>query len=220
MIIIKSIKGFIFDLDGVITDTANYHYQSWKKMTDEEDMKFNKKINEKLRGLTREKSLEVILNEQKNYKAISQSKISKLLNKKNKYYQKYIENMGDEDLLPGIKKLLNNIYKKDYKMSIASSSKNARSIIKKLGLSDFFEVISDGNSVNKNKPAPDLFLYTAQEMQIKSNNCVVIEDSQAGVKAAINANMQVVGIGPIERIGEAHYCYKNVRDIDLDKILK
>ena len=215
MIIIKNIKGIIFDLDGIITDTADYHYQSWRKMTNEENIKFNRKINEKLRGLTREKSLKVILNG----KEISKTKKEELLKRKNEYYHEFIANMDETDLIPGIQDILYSLKNKEYKMSIASSSKNARPIINKLGFSDLFEVIADGNSVAKNKPAPDLFLYTADKMNLKPEHCLVIEDSQAGVQAALKANMSVVGIGPEKRIGEADFCYTQVKNINLKQIL-
>ena len=215
MIIIKKIEGFIFDLDGIITDTADYHYQSWKKMTSEEKIKFNRDINEKLRGLTREKSLEVILNG----KNISKSKKEELLKRKNEYYHEYIAEMDEKDLIPGIKSILNTLDKKEYRMSIASSSKNAGPIIEKLNLLHFFEVISDGNSVSKNKPAPDLFLHTANKMKVRPEKCVVIEDSKAGVQAAKSADMKVVGIGPKDRIGVADFCYKKVKNIKLEEIL-
>ncbi|MFW6270089.1 MAG: beta-phosphoglucomutase [Bacillota bacterium] len=211
----KTIKGVIFDLDGVITDTADYHFKSWKRLAEEENISFNKKDNEKLRGLTREKSLETILKE----KDISPSQKKDFLKRKNDYFHEYISDMDESDLLPGVKKLLNRLKQKKIKMGVASSSKNARIIINRLGFEDFFMVIGDGNSVNKNKPAPDIFLYAADKMNIPPVKCVVIEDSKAGVEAAIKAGMKVVGIGPEKRVGKADCIYKEIKNIEIEQLL-
>lgn len=212
----KDYEAIIFDLDGVITDTAEYHYQSWQRMADEEGLEFNREINEKLRGVSRERSLEIILDGEK----ISEDEMKRLMDKKNGYYQEYLKEMDETDLLPGARELINDSLDKEFKLAIASSSKNAKTVISALNISDFFEVIADGFSVNNPKPAPDLFLYAAEKMGLISEQCIVFEDAKAGIDAAQAANMLSVGIGPENRVGHADFRFDKVQDVDLEIILK
>ncbi|MGM0438489.1 MAG: beta-phosphoglucomutase [Bacillota bacterium] len=213
----NNLKAIIFDLDGVVTDTAEYHYKSWKTSLKEEGINFTKKDNEKLRGLSRRDSVKTIAQTKDIY--FSKQKEDEIMYKKNNYYQEIIVDLDKEDMIDGIYEILLELKNEGYKMAVASASRNAKQVIKSLELDDFFEVIADGNSVNKSKPAPDLFLFTAKEMGFKPEKCLVIEDSKAGVKGAKKAGMKVVGIGPKERIGEADYCYKKVCHINLKEIL-
>lgn len=212
----KDYEAIIFDLDGVITDTAEYHYQSWQRMADEEGLEFNREINEKLRGVSRERSLEIILDGEK----ISEDEMKRLMDKKNGYYQEYLKEMDETDLLPGARELIDDSLDKGFKLAIASSSKNAKTVISALNISDFFEVIADGFSVNNPKPAPDLFLYAAEKMGLISEQCIVFEDAKAGIDAAQAANMLSVGIGPENRVGHADFRFDKVQDVDLEIILK
>lgn len=213
----KKIKGIIFDLDGILTDTAEYHYRSWKKPLEDIGIYFSKSDNEKLRGLSRRDSIRTIISEKK--AKISKEKEEEIMDDKNKYYQYLISDLNRDDMLPGIYDILCNLKEKKYRLAVASSSRNAKIVIDSLGLNSFFETVSDGNSVERSKPAPDLFLLTAEMIDIKPENCLVLEDSKAGVKGAKRAGMWVIGIGPKDRIGDADFCYKNVVDIELDKIL-
>ena len=215
MIVIIDIKGFIFDLDGVITETAEYHYRSWKRMTEEENIYFDREVNEKLRGLSRENSLDVILDGEK----VSQQRREHMLQRKNQYYHELINKMTRDFMIPGVKKLLFTLKEKGYKLAVASASKNAIPILKKLGIIDLFLTISDGNSVTNIKPAPDIFLHTAEKLNLEPSSCVVIEDSEAGIEAALAAGMLTVGIGPKERVGRADLVYERVADIKLENIL-
>ncbi|ACL68804.1 beta-phosphoglucomutase [Halothermothrix orenii] len=215
MIIHREIKGFIFDLDGVITDTAELHYRSWKKLADEEGIPFTREDNEQLRGVSRRKSLELLLNGRE----VPEEKKLEMMDRKNNYYKEFIKQITEEDLLPGAKELLDELKSRGYKLAVASASKNAKPVIKNLGVEHVFDQISDGYSVEKTKPAPDLFLYTAKQLGLKPEECVVIEDAEAGIEAALAAGMTAVGIGPEERVGKAHFRYDKVADINLDDIL-
>lgn len=210
------IKAFILDLDGVITDTAEFHFKAWKKMADEEGIPFEREDNEKLRGVSRRKSMELILDGRE----MAEEKIQKLMDRKNRYYNDFLENLSHDDLLPGAQELIDEIIRRGYKIAVASSSRNAKTVIKNLGIMDIFDTISDGHSVENSKPAPDLFLHTAEKLDLEPESCVVIEDAESGVEGALAADMIAVGVGPEERVGKAHYRYDKVKDIDLDEIIE
>ncbi|MEA5517183.1 beta-phosphoglucomutase [Nodularia sp. UHCC 0506] len=196
----SQIQGVIFDLDGVLTDTAEYHYQAWQKLADEEGIEFNRQANEALRGISRRASLMMII---KN-KRFSESKIQEMLARKNAYYVQLIENITPKDVLPGAIALLDELREKGIKIAIGSASKNAQVVVERLGIADQVDAIADGYSVQQPKPAPDLFLYAAQQLEVPPEQCVVFEDAAAGVEAALAAGMWAVGIGPSERVGAAH----------------
>ena len=210
------IKAYILDLDGVITDTAEFHFKAWKKMADEEGIPFGREDNEKLRGVSRRKSMELILNGRE----MEESKIQKLMDRKNEYYNDFLNNLSEGDLLPGARDLIDEIISRGYKIAVASSSRNAKTVLKNLGIMDIFDTISDGHSVENSKPAPDLFLHTAEKLDLSPKDCVVIEDAESGIKGALAANMVAVGVGPEDRLGKAHYRYDTVKDINLDEIIK
>jgi len=212
----KKIKGFIFDLDGVITDTAEYHYKSWQKLADEEDLFFNREVNEQLRGVSRMESLEIILDG----KEIPEDLKKEWTDRKNAYYQEYLEEISKDDILDDMEAKLKKLKADGFKLAVGSSSRNARKVLKHLQITDVFDTIADGNSVENAKPAPDLFLHAAKNLGLEPEECVVLEDAESGVEAALAANMGAVGVGPEGRVGKAHLVYRNVRDIDFDEILK
>jgi beta-phosphoglucomutase len=212
----NKIKAFIFDLDGVITDTAEYHYKSWQTLADEEDLFFNREINEKLRGVSRMDSLEIILDG----KEVTEDIKKEWTDRKNAYYQKYLEEITKENILDDIEEKLKRIKNDGFKIAVGSSSRNARKVLKQLKIYDVFDAISDGNSVENAKPAPDLFLHTAKNLGVEPEECVVLEDAESGVEAALAANMKVVGVGPEARVGKANLVYGNVGSIDFDEILE
>jgi kojibiose phosphorylase len=194
------IRGFIFDLDGVLTDTAEYHYLAWQKLADEEGIPFNRQINEALRGVSRRASLMLIIGD----RAYSEDQIQEMMARKNRYYVELIQNITPQDLLPGAIALLHELRQAGIKIAIGSGSKNAQTVIEKLGIANQIDSLADGYSVQKPKPAPDLFLYAAHQLGLKPEQCVVVEDAAAGVAAALAGGMWAIGIGPSERVGTAH----------------
>lgn len=210
------IKGFIFDLDGVITDTAEYHYKSWQTLADEEGLTFNREINEQLRGVSRMDSLDIILDG----KDVPEETKKEWTDRKNGYYQEYLEEISKDDILDDMESKLKRLIEDGYKIAVASSSRNAKKVLKNLGITEMFDTISDGNSVENAKPAPDLFLHTAEKIGLKPEECVVLEDAESGVEAALAANMKAVGVGPEKRVGKAHLVYSSVEEIDFDEIIE
>lgn len=211
----KKIEAFIFDLDGVLTDTAEYHYLAWKRLADEEGLPFNRQDNEQLRGVSRRASLELILKD----RSLSEAKIREMMERKNGYYRAYLEGIDEKDLLPGALDILKRLKGKGYRLALASASKNAPTVVDHLKIGPYFEVIADGNSVEKTKPAPDLFLYTAEKLGLPPEKCIVVEDAEAGIAAAKAAGMATIGIGPPDRVGEADHIYPGVRSIKLEEVL-
>ncbi|RCW41169.1 MULTISPECIES: beta-phosphoglucomutase [unclassified Halanaerobium] len=211
----NNIKGFIFDLDGVITDTSEYHFQSWKQLSEEEGFEFNREINEKLRGVSRMRSLEIILDGKK----LSEAKKKELTDRKNKYYQQLLENLNKDNIIGNMENILKRLKERGFKIAVASSSKNAKKVLKRLKIIDIFDTISDGDSVENAKPAPDLFLHTAEKLALEPEECVVVEDAESGIKAALKANMLAVGIGPEERLNGADIIYTEISELNIDEIL-
>ena len=212
----SKINTFIFDLDGVITDTAEFHYLAWKRLADEEGLKFDKNINEDLKGISRMDSLNIILN--RNNKTISEEKLQKWATRKNDYYVEYIKKITPDNLLPGIASLLKALKQKNINIALGSASKNARMVLNRLQIFDYFNLIGDGNSVKHSKPAPDLFLYCAKELGVAPKKCIVIEDAEAGIEAAKSAGMKAIGIGSKQQLHKADFIYPSPANIDIDKL--
>ncbi|MDM9381908.1 beta-phosphoglucomutase [Chlorogloeopsis sp. ULAP01] len=206
----SDIRGFIFDLDGVLTDTAEYHYLAWQKLADEEGLLFNREANEALRGVSRRESLLRIVGD----KHYPEEKLQEMMDRKNQYYVDSIENISPKDLLPGVLTLLDELRQAGIKIALGSASKNARPVVEKLGIANRIDAIADGYSVQRPKPAPDLFLYAANQLGLEPAQCVVVEDAEAGIEAALAAGMWTVGLGPISRVGEAHVVLPNLADTD------
>ncbi len=202
-------------MDGVLTDTVELHYQSFKKLALEERVPFNRDINESLRGLSREDSLAILFND----RVLTQPELQRLMKKKNKYFLELAASMTTKDLLPGVKDFLDLLKDRGFKIGLASSSKNTKTIIEKLEIKAYFESISDGYSVKQAKPAPDLFLHAAKSLRVEPSACIVVEDAAAGIEAAHAAKMLVIGIGPKKRVGNADFIFQSVAKINLDDIL-
>lgn len=204
-------KGFIFDLDGVIVDTAKYHFLAWRNLANSLHIDFSHEQNEQLKGVSRIKSLEKILN----WGGISISAVEfeNLLVQKNEEYLSYISKMDESEILPDTERILNFLI--DYQQGIAlgSASKNAVPILEKINLLDKFECIVDGNSVIKGKPNPEVFLKAADGLQVSPEDCIVFEDSIAGIQAANAADMLSIGIGEKEVLGEADFVFKDFTEI-------
>lgn len=185
-------KGAIFDLDGVIVDTAVYHYKAWRELADRLGFEFTEAHNEALKGVSRMKSLEILL-EVGGISATEEEKL-KMATEKNERYVKSLELLTENDLLSGVKDYLLKLRQNGVKISLGSASKNAPYILDKLGITNLFDVIVDGNSVSTAKPDPEIFLKGAELLGLDPADCVVFEDSQAGIEAAHRAGSRVVAV--------------------------
>ena len=205
-------KGFIFDLDGVIVDTAKYHFLAWQNLAKSIDIDFTHEQNEQLKGVSRVKSLEKIL--EWGNKTISEELFTSLMGKKNEEYLSFISKMTDEEILPDVPRVLDYLIEKAQPISLGSASKNARPILEKVHLLSKFDAIVDGNDVSKAKPNPEVFLIAAQHLNMKPEDCIVFEDSVAGVQAANTANMISIGIGEKDVLHEADYIFSDFTEIE------
>jgi len=211
------LKACIFDLDGVIVDTAKYHYLSWKRLADEIGLNFNHTINEQLKGVSRMKSLDTILAQGE--LKLNESKKFSLATRKNDWFIEYLNSMSANEILPGISQFLNYLEERGIKKAIGSASKNARLALEKIGLINRFDVIVDGNMVVNAKPDPEVFLMAAKRMNVDPQQCIVFEDAVAGVKAAHNGSMVCVGIGNKEVLAEADFVIGSFEGLDLKRLL-
>ena len=207
------IKGFIFDLDGVITDTAELHYLAWKKLSDDMGWAFDREVNEKLRGVSRMDSIHIIKDH--NNAQVSEAKLVELATLKNNIYVDSLDQMSPKDYLPGAQELLTLLRQEGFKVALGSASKNSIKVLSQLEATKFFDVIGDGNSVSKSKPAPDIFLYGAKKLDLQSNECIVYEDAEAGIDAAQAGGFYTVGIGPEERVGHADVRFDTMKEATL-----
>lgn len=207
------IKACIFDLDGVIVDTAKYHFLAWKRLADELKIPFNESDNERLKGVSRMKSLEIIL-EIGNLNLDEEEK-EKLADKKNSWYVEYINKMKKEEILPGVENFLDTLRKRGIKLAVASASKNTRIILERLKLNDFFDTVVDGNMVSKAKPDPEIFIKAAMILDIAPEEAVVFEDAVAGIAAAKKAGMKVVGVGNREILKDADIVIPDFQNINI-----
>ncbi len=202
---------FIFDLDGVIVDTAKYHFLAWRNLANSLGFDFTKKQNEQLKGVSRVASLEILL-EIGNIK-LSDEKKQALLIQKNEEYLSYVNKMTADEILPGIANVLEFLIDNKIKFALGSASKNAPLILKKVGLINKFTAIVDGNQVSKAKPDPEVFLLGAKKLEMSPEKCVVVEDAIAGIKAANTANMISIGIGDATVLNEANYIFEDTSKI-------
>jgi len=204
-------KGFIFDLDGVIVDTAKYHYLAWKKLANSIGLDFSEEQNEQLKGVSRVHSLEKIL--EWGNRNLSEKEFLDLMNKKNEDYLSYISTMDESEILTNVPQVLSFLIENKQPIALGSASKNARAILERVNLLDTFNAIVDGNDVSKTKPNPEVFLNAANVLQVKPEKCIVFEDAVAGIQAANNANMISIGIGEKEVLKEADYVFKDFTEI-------
>ncbi|MGB5188663.1 beta-phosphoglucomutase [Robiginitalea sp.] len=214
-------KGFIFDLDGVIVDTAKYHYLAWKQLADQLGIPFTIQDNEKFKGVSRKRCLELLL--EMGDIQVSEAQFESWLEEKNADYLKYIETMDASEILPDVSKVLNYLKDRNVPMALGSASKNAVPILKKVGLSEYFSTVVDGTQVVKAKPDPEVFLIAASRLDLLPGECVVIEDAQAGIAAANTAGMYSVGIGEAEVLYEADAVFMDFTEMQpsfLEEILR
>ena len=199
----RRLKAVIFDLDGVVTDSAKYHYLAWKELADELNIPFDEEYNEKLKGVSRMESLELILkngNAENNYSAEEKARLA---DKKNEHYKELIKEITPADMLPGIENFLKEIKANNIKTALASVSKNAPFIIKQLQAERYFDYIADAAAVPNAKPFPDIFLVGAEALEVKPENCIGVEDARTGIEAIHRAGMLAVGVGTPAEMEEA-----------------
>ena len=209
-------KGFIFDLDGVIVDTAKYHYLAWKKLANQLGFEFTKEQNELFKGVSRKRCLEILLEIGK--REAKQEEFDTWMIEKNVDYLEYIENMDASEILPDVPRVLEFLKKNNTPIALGSASKNARPILEKVNLLHYFDVIVDGNNVTKAKPDPEVFLLAAKQLGVNSKDCIVFEDAVAGIEAANAAKMISIGIGDKNVLSEAQFNFNDFTEISTDFI--
>lgn len=211
-----TIKACIFDLDGVIVDTAVYHYQAWRRLANQLGFDFTEAQNEELKGISRIESLKIILNW--GGMDLPEAEMEQLANQKNEWYVAMINEMTPKEILPGAKEFLALVREKGYLTALGSASKNSATILQRIGLIDQFDALVDGNKVSKSKPNPEVFLVGAEELAVAPSECVVFEDAIAGVQAAKAANMKAVGIGSASILTMADVVVSGLHEMTIDKL--
>lgn len=208
------IRAVIFDLDGVIVITDECHYQAWKKIADAENIEFDRKVNERLRGVSRMESLEIVLEKAK--KVYSDAEKVRLAELKNAYYVELISQLTSDAILPGVRENLEHLKENGIKIAIGSSSKNTPIILRQIGLSDMFHAVSDGNNITKSKPDPEVFLKAADMLGIPYEECLVVEDADAGIIAGKAAGMKTLAVN---RAQGGDYHYESLEKVDILSVL-
>lgn len=211
------VKAVIFDLDGVIVSTDDYHYRAWKSMADEEGIFFDKTINERLRGVSRMESLEIVL--EKKRREYTYEEKNQISEKKNSLYRELLKKLTPNDILPGVMKVLENLKADNIKIAIGSSSKNTPMILEKIGLKYYFDAVADGREIKNSKPDPEVFLLAAKKLGLSPEECLVVEDADAGVKAALACGMKVVGVGFAANNERASYKVRDLSLLDIKNII-
>lgn len=208
------IKACIFDLDGVLVDTAKYHYLAWKRLANELGFDFTEQDNERLKGVSRMRSLEILLELGK--KKPPEEEKEQLTAKKNVWYVEYITKIQEDEILPGVKKLLEALKQRGIKCAVGSASKNTMLILQRLQLVEYFDAISDGTKTTQAKPDPEVFLKAADMLGIPTKHCIVFEDAAAGVEAAKRAGMKCIGVGRPEALQGADMVIRGIHEISVE----
>lgn len=209
-------KAVIFDLDGVIVCTDECHYKGWKKLADEEGIYFDREINQRLRGVSRMESLEIVL--EKANKAYTAEEKAEMAERKNNFYREYIKDLTPADVLPGVMDFCEKLRAQGVKLAIGSSSKNTPAILKGIGLDTYFDAVADGNQITKSKPDPEVFLLAAKLVGIAPADCMVVEDAEAGVEAALAGGMDVLGLGKAVENSNATYKAAGLNTFDIAEL--
>ena len=213
----EKILGVIFDLDGVIVSTDNCHYLAWKRMADEEGIVFDRTVNERLRGVSRMESLEIIL--ERAQKAYTADEKQKLAARKNSYYVELIGSLTEKDILPGALETLNLLKERGINVAIGSSSRNTPIILRQIRLSDAFDAVADGNAIKNSTPDPEVFLLAAKLLKLDPKNCLVVEDADAGIEAALDGGMRALGVGSAAQNPHATFAAEDLSKADMNAIL-
>lgn len=205
-------RAVIFDLDGVVVDTAKYHYLAWRKLAKELGFVFDVSHNEKLKGVSRMESLRIVL-EAGGIEGITEEEKKRLADRKNNYYLQMIQNIDESEILSGIPEFIRQLKKKGYKIALGSASKSGRMILEKLKLAELFDVIVDGNYIKRAKPDPQVFVTGAKLLGIPCENCTVVEDAKAGIQAARAGGMHCIGVGDQEMLKEADLVVNSTKEL-------
>ena len=205
------IKGIIFDLDGVLVSTDQFHFAAWKQLASELGYTIDEEMNSRLRGVSRMDSLNIVLEKYEGILSNEQKVV--LADRKNKIYLNYLENMVPSDVSNAVRKTLADLHERGYKIALGSSSRNAKIILKKVALEEAFDAISDGTNISKSKPDPEVFLKAAEYLDLQPEECIVVEDAYAGIDAAKAGNMQAVGIGEAYSYAKADYHIKKIEEL-------
>ncbi len=207
------INACIFDLDGVIVDTAHYHFLAWQRLANELGFDLTLQDNERLKGVSRMHSLEIVLSI--GGISLSEYEKEKLAHKKNTWFVDFIERMSADEIFPGVKQLIQRMRESGMKVALASSSKNALTVIQLLHIKTYFDAVVDGNMITNSKPHPEIFLLAAAKLGVQPNTCLVFEDAEAGVEAALAAGMKCIGVGSVEQLGKADRVIATTGDFEL-----
>lgn len=208
--------GLIFDLDGVIADTAKYHYLAWKEIASKLGIDFGPEQNERLKGVSRERSFEIVL--ECGHRAMPKNEQQKYCERKNEIYLSYIRKMGADEILPGVRAFLDLAREQGYRIALGSASKNAQLILERLGITGCFDAIVDGTKVTRAKPDPAVFVRGAKELGLSCAQCVVFEDSEAGMEAAHRGGMKGVGVGSPAQLKQADIVIPGFLGVTPDEI--
>lgn len=212
-------KAFLFDLDGVLTDTAEYHYQAWKHLSDDLGIAFDRTINEQLKGVSREQSLQIILAHNHQETQYTEEQKKTFATQKNRIYQQLIQNITPDDLLPGIQAFLQQARQAGISLAVASASKNALAVLRSLQIADHFDYVADANKITHSKPHPEVFLDCARALSVPPIHCVGFEDAQAGIEAIKQAGMIAVGIGVSVTTVAPDLPYSSTEELDFDALV-
>ncbi|MCC0715082.1 beta-phosphoglucomutase [Clostridioides sp. ES-S-0077-01] len=213
-------KAVLFDLDGVITDTAKYHFEAWRDIAKSLDIEIDETFNEKLKGISREESLDRILICANKVDSYTKEEKLRMCEEKNKTYIKLIGSLTSKDILPGISKLIKELRENNIKLGIASASKNAPKILESLGIKDEFDCIVNPSLLERGKPYPDIFIEGSKMLNLEQYDCIGIEDSYSGIKAINDANMTSIGVGKKEVLGKCDYIVEDTGLLSYNTLLQ
>lgn len=209
-----AIRTCIFDLDGVIVDTAKFHFLAWQRLAKELHINFTEQDNERLKGVSRMESLDILLS--LDNRVVDPKTKDELATRKNAWFVEYINALQPDEIYPGVKDLLVQLRQRGYKLGLASSSKNAGTVLQRLGIADLFDCVVDGTMIRNSKPDPEVFLLAASKLGADPATCVVFEDAEAGVEAAVRAGMKCVGIGSPALLGKANRVVAKTADFRIE----
>jgi beta-phosphoglucomutase len=212
-----AVTAVIFDLDGVIVTTDEYHFLGWKMLADEEGIHFDREINERCRGVSRMGSLEVVL--ERSAKSYSPEQKTEMATRKNNYYRKMLERLTPDDILPGVRDCLDELRRLGIKVAVGSSSRNTPVILERIGMAGWFDAVADGNDITRSKPDPEVFLIAARRLETPPGECLVVEDAAAGVEAAIAGGMWCLAVGAAKGHPAAHLHAESMADIAVGQML-